>query len=395
MDRALPSGGRSRGFESLPARCSLAARIADSRSSPTPTCRAAAGRCPKPAWSGWRRRRDPARRRLHGGRGARVPAGLGPPVHAVRGNVDSRDAAGAAAADADRRGRRRADRDDPRRRARRRAAGRMRRRFPDADAVVFGHSHMPLHETEADGFTIFNPGSPTERRRAPRHTMGVATVADGRRRVRAGRAGLTSGSPMDLSLFFAGTAGSVPTARRGLPALLLRAGGDRHPLRLRRGHPAPAAALGRAAGPRRRLHHPLPRRPLARPARDAQDVRPARARAAADDLRPARPRGAVRDAAAGVRAHRLPADAGRARAARGGRASTATSIGAFPVKHRVEAYGYAFVEDDRPGRFDAEAARRLGVPEGPDFGRLQRGETVGGVTPEQVVGRDRARAAGS
>jgi len=49
---------------------------------------------------------------------------------------------------------------------------RMRARFPDADAVVFGHSHLPLHE-EADGFQIFNPGSPTERRRAPRHSMGL------------------------------------------------------------------------------------------------------------------------------------------------------------------------------------------------------------------------------
>jgi uncharacterized protein len=51
---------------------------------------------------------------------------------------------------------------------------RMRRRFPKAEAVVFGHSHIPLHERAGDGFQIFNPGSPTERRRAPRHTMGVA-----------------------------------------------------------------------------------------------------------------------------------------------------------------------------------------------------------------------------
>ena len=57
---------------------------------------------------------------------------------------------------------------------------RLRRRFPGADAVVFGHSHIPLHEKDADGFQIFNPGSPTERRRAPRHTMGIATVAGGR-----------------------------------------------------------------------------------------------------------------------------------------------------------------------------------------------------------------------
>lgn len=56
--------------------------------------------------------------------------------------------------------------------------GRMRRRFPDADAVVFGHSHLPLHEGE-DGFQIFNPGSPTERRRAPRHSMGILRVESG------------------------------------------------------------------------------------------------------------------------------------------------------------------------------------------------------------------------
>lgn len=52
---------------------------------------------------------------------------------------------------------------------------RLRRRFPDADAVVFGHSHIPLHE-EDGGLQIFNPGSPTDRRRQPRHTMGVADV---------------------------------------------------------------------------------------------------------------------------------------------------------------------------------------------------------------------------
>jgi uncharacterized protein len=58
---------------------------------------------------------------------------------------------------------------------------RMRRRFGGrADAVVFGHSHLPLHERADDGFQIFNPGSPTERRRAPEHTMGVARVEDGR-----------------------------------------------------------------------------------------------------------------------------------------------------------------------------------------------------------------------
>jgi putative phosphoesterase len=56
---------------------------------------------------------------------------------------------------------------------------RLRARFADADAVVFGHSHIPLHERdETSGFQIFNPGSPTERRRAPVHTMGLARVDD-------------------------------------------------------------------------------------------------------------------------------------------------------------------------------------------------------------------------
>jgi predicted phosphodiesterase len=55
---------------------------------------------------------------------------------------------------------------------------RLRRLFPDAQAVVFGHSHIPLHERDGD-FQIFNPGSPTDRRRSPHHTMGVAQIAQG------------------------------------------------------------------------------------------------------------------------------------------------------------------------------------------------------------------------
>jgi putative phosphoesterase len=103
---------------------------------------------------------------------------LGPPVAAVHGNVDAAEirerlpearvveAAGARIAIVHDAG--------P---ARGRAA-RMRLRFPDADAVVFGHSHIPLHES-ADGFQIFNPGSPTDRRRQPRHSMGIARVERG------------------------------------------------------------------------------------------------------------------------------------------------------------------------------------------------------------------------
>jgi ribonuclease Z len=64
-------------------------------------------------------------------------------------------------------------------------------------------------------------------------------------------------------------------------------------------------------------------------------------------------------------------------------------IAPFSVEHRVTAYGYALVEEERPGRFDDAKARELGVEFGPDFGRLQRGETVNGVSPDQVMGPPR------
>jgi ribonuclease Z len=60
-----------------------------------------------------------------------------------------------------------------------------------------------------------------------------------------------------------------------------------------------------------------------------------------------------------------------------------------PVRHRGASFGYVLAEDERPGRFDAELAERLGVTPGPDFGRLQRGDTVAGVHPEQVMGAPR------
>lgn len=56
---------------------------------------------------------------------------------------------------------------------------RLRRRFPDADLVVFGHSHIPW-DVEHDGQVHFNPGSPTERRRQPHRTAGTVRVAAGR-----------------------------------------------------------------------------------------------------------------------------------------------------------------------------------------------------------------------
>ncbi|MFC7734048.1 metallophosphoesterase family protein [Actinomadura keratinilytica] len=56
---------------------------------------------------------------------------------------------------------------------------RMRRWFPDADLVVFGHSHIPMDQT-GDGVRVFNPGSPTDRRRQPHGTIGELDIRDGR-----------------------------------------------------------------------------------------------------------------------------------------------------------------------------------------------------------------------
>jgi putative phosphoesterase len=104
---------------------------------------------------------------------------LGPPLHAIHGNVDS------AAVRALLPGRLELELDGvrigmvhaPGPASRRLDA--LRLVFPRCDAVVFGHTHLPEH-AERDGFQIFNPGSPTERRRAPAHTMGLATIAGGR-----------------------------------------------------------------------------------------------------------------------------------------------------------------------------------------------------------------------
>jgi len=104
---------------------------------------------------------------------------IGPPVHAVQGNMDEQALRTLlpAALELELEGVRVAMTHD---------AGptegrlvRMRGRFPAATAVVFGHSHMPALETDETGFALFNPGSPTERRRAPRHTMGIARIAAG------------------------------------------------------------------------------------------------------------------------------------------------------------------------------------------------------------------------
>ncbi|MET0237629.1 MAG: metallophosphoesterase family protein [Kibdelosporangium sp.] len=54
---------------------------------------------------------------------------------------------------------------------------RMRKLFPEAGLVVFGHSHIPMDQT-GDGVRIFNPGSPTDRRRQPHGTIGILDIED-------------------------------------------------------------------------------------------------------------------------------------------------------------------------------------------------------------------------
>lgn len=56
---------------------------------------------------------------------------------------------------------------------------RLRRRFPDCDIVVYGHSHIPFDGVGVDGQRLFNPGSPTERRMQPDHTYGLLDLHDG------------------------------------------------------------------------------------------------------------------------------------------------------------------------------------------------------------------------
>src|SRR3954465_5064951 len=190
---------------------------------------------------------------------------------------------------------------------------------------------------------------------------------------------------MDLSLFFAGTAGSVPTARRGLPAVLLRRGGDR-------------LLFDCGEGTQRQLL-----RTVGLP--DVEAVYLTHLHAdhwlglpgilKSFDLRD-------RDAPLAVYGPPGTADLMRAMRVVYGRLRYPFGVielepgeavqydgyggGAVNGRHRTQAFGYTIVEDDRPGRFDDKLATELGVPFGPDFGRLQRGETVNGVRPERVVG---------
>lgn len=190
---------------------------------------------------------------------------------------------------------------------------------------------------------------------------------------------------MDLSLFFAGTAGSVPTPRRGLPAVLLRRGGDRILFDCGEGTQRQLArSVGLTDVDAVFFTHYHADHWLGLPGM-------LKSFALRDRTAPLTLYGppGLRDLVANLKfvLGTLPypftlreLDAGEAVE------FGDYEISSFNVRHRGLAYGYCILEDNRPGRFDAELAASLGVASGPDFGRLQRGETVGGVTPEQVVG---------
>ena len=220
-------------------------------------------------------------------------------------------------------------------------------------------------------------------------------VLDGRR-----RAGPKLGSPDGpvRHLHRHRGVGADGRARHGRDADLAR----RRALarRLRRGHPAPAAALGARAGrPRRAPHHP-PRTATTTSACRGSSRRYG-LRGRERPLRLVGPRGLARlmETLRPV-IGRLPfvvelqeVDEREVSVAWRGEGF---ELRAFPTRHSVASVGYALVEEDRPGAFDLDAARALGVPEGPDFGVLQRGgevTTPAGdvVRPDQVLGR-RARS---
>jgi ribonuclease Z len=191
---------------------------------------------------------------------------------------------------------------------------------------------------------------------------------------------------MDLSLFFLGTAGSVPSARRGLPGLLIRRGGDRLLFDCGEGT---QRQLLRSAGlvdvDSVFITHFHADHWLGLPGM----LKSFALRERSEPLAVYGPRG-LKELMGAMRivygrppfelsvVELEPAE----RVERDGYA-----IAAIPVRHRGDAcFGYALVEEGRPGHLDPALAEQLGVTPGPDFGRLQRGETVAGVKPEQVMG---------
>jgi ribonuclease Z len=193
---------------------------------------------------------------------------------------------------------------------------------------------------------------------------------------------------MEFSVMFAGTAGSVPSARRGLPALLVRRGAERILIDCGEGT---QRQLLRSSGlsdltdifiTHLHVDHWLGLPGLLQTfnLRDRDRPLTVHGPPGIEELMRTMRRVYGR---LGFALDIVELDAGESV-----RRDT-LEIHAVNVRHRALAYGYVLVEDSRPGRLDAELAARLGVTPGPDFGRLQRGETVAGVTPDQVIGPSR------
>ena len=197
---------------------------------------------------------------------------------------------------------------------------------------------------------------------------------------------------MDLDVVFVGTAGSAPTPARGLPALLVRRGGDRLLFDCGEGT---QRQLLRSVGlidlEEVFVTHFHADHVLGLPGM----LKTFSLRGRDRPLTVYGPRG-LRELFAVLRplVGRLPFELSlvelepKQELRRDG-----YRIAAFETEHSVTAYGYAVVEDERLGRFDEKRALELGVRPGPDFGRLHRGEavpgTAGEVRPDQVVGPTR------
>lgn len=193
---------------------------------------------------------------------------------------------------------------------------------------------------------------------------------------------------MDLSIFFAGTAGSVPTVGRGMPAILFRRGGDK--LLFDCGEGTQRQLLRSVGLPEINevflTHHHLDHW-LGLPGMiKSFDLRERTAPMTIFGPPGTKQLMASLQRLIGKPRYRLTVVDLEPDAIV---EFDGYEVHVLRVRHRGEAYGYAIIEDDRPGRFDPELAEKLGVKPGPDFGRLQRGETVNGVRPEQVMGETR------
>ncbi len=193
---------------------------------------------------------------------------------------------------------------------------------------------------------------------------------------------------MDLSIFFAGTAGSIPTARRGLPAVLLRRGADRILFDCGEGTQRQlVSSVGLADLTEIYLTHFHADHWLGLPGL----LKTFDLRGRDRPLAVHGPRGLRELLTYALRtAGRVRFDLRVIELATGDVLERdGYRIAPVPVAHRGLAFGYVIFEDERPGVFDPDAAQRLGLIPGPEFGRVQRGETVRGVAPEQVLGPSR------